>query len=105
MPIRNFAVIHTNGIHTTTVELCQCHTPVVHARIQLLRAGIYPATALSPQSGATFAAMKLFHILSLQGKVTGYDFIHGLEIITDNTGLNPPLVRFVLSCFYHIFWY
>lgn len=41
--------------------------------------------------------MRLFHLLLLQGKLTGYDFIHTLETYTDNTGLYPPPVSFFVS--------
>lgn len=91
--VEKFTVIHTNGIHTIRLRYCSCsHAPERY--IQLLRAGIFPNTPLEPASGVTFAALRLFHRLSLQGKLTGYDFIKSLEILTDNTGLRPPPVSF-----------
>lgn len=87
-----FTVIHTNGIHTVCMDFCHCTHPRDEHRTQLLRAGLFPATVLDPQTCATFEAMRHFHLLSLQGKLTAYDFIHGLELATDNTGLSPPPV-------------
>ncbi|KAJ7036483.1 hypothetical protein C8F04DRAFT_1210089 [Mycena alexandri] len=66
----DFTVIHSNGIHAQT-----------------LRRSWFPATDLEPQTCATFRLVELFHILTLQGKVTTYDFYSGLEKLTDNTGL------------------
>ncbi|KAJ7792512.1 hypothetical protein B0H14DRAFT_3499174 [Mycena olivaceomarginata] len=46
-----------------------------------------PATHKEPQTCTTFRALEMFHIMTLQGKVTTYDFYSGLEKLTDNTGL------------------
>jgi hypothetical protein len=39
------------------------------------------------------AVLRHFHLLNLQGNVTGYSFYPALEYQTDNTGLNLPLVN------------
>ena len=39
------------------------------------------------------AVLRHFHLLNLQGNVTGYSFYHALEYQTDNTGLDPPSVN------------
>lgn len=89
--VERFTVIHTNGIHVIRLRYCSC--PNAPERfVQLLRAGIFPFTPLEPASGITFAALRLFHRLSLQAKLTGYDFMKTMEILTDNTGLRPPPV-------------
>lgn len=93
--IQTFTIIHTNGIHTTKIGFCRCESTAVPHRVQLLRAGILPATVLDPQTGATFEAMRLFHTLSLQSKLTGYDFVHTLELLTDNTGVLVTPVGFM----------
>lgn len=36
--------------------------------------------------------LKHFHLLNLQGKVTGYSFFRALEFQTDNTGLSSAAV-------------
>ena len=89
---KNFAVIHTNGIHSVAVDFCRC-VHVEH-RTQLLRIGWWPATPLEPQTCATMTVLRHFHLLNLQGKVTGYSFYRALEYETDNTGLHCPLVSF-----------
>ena len=84
-------MIDTNGIHSVAVDFCRC-VQVEH-RSQLLRIGWWPATPLEPQTCATMAVLRHFHLLNLQGNVTGYSFYRALEYQTDNTGLNPPLVN------------
>ncbi|KAJ7030308.1 hypothetical protein C8F04DRAFT_1264074 [Mycena alexandri] len=85
----DFTVIHTNGIHPVAVDFCGCERAHVAGttREQTLRRSWFPATDLEPQTCATFRCVELFHILTLQGKVTTYDFYSGLEKVTDNTGL------------------
>jgi hypothetical protein len=85
-----FRVIHSNGIHRVAVDQCRCHG--VPFNKQLLRIGWWPATPLDPRTAATFEVLKHFHLLNLQGKVTGYSFYQALEYQTDNTGLQPPPV-------------
>jgi len=86
-----FHVIHSNGIHHVAINQCRCHGIPLYK--QLLRIGWWPATPLNPRSAATFEVLRHFHLLNLQGKVTGYSFYQTLVYQTDNTGLNPPPVR------------
>jgi hypothetical protein len=58
-----------------------------------LRRSWYPATHKEPQTCTTFRALEMFHIMTLQGKVTTYDFYSGLEKLTDNTGMKKIRVR------------
>jgi hypothetical protein len=86
---KKFLVIHTNGIHNVSVDFCGCvdETIVGLRRQQLLRRSWYPATHKEPQTCTTFRALELFHIMTLQGKVTTYDFYTGLEKLTTKSGL------------------
>ena len=86
----SFRVIHSNGIHQVAVDQCRCHNVPFYK--QLLQIGWWPATPLDPRSAATFEVLRHFHILNLQGKVTGYSFYQALAHQTDNTGLNLPSV-------------
>ncbi|KAJ7156373.1 hypothetical protein C8R46DRAFT_1040909 [Mycena filopes] len=84
----DFTVIHHSGIQPVDVDFCGCadaHIAGTH-REQVLRRSWFPATDLEPQTCATFNVVNLFHIMTLQGKVTTYDFYSGLEKLTDNTG-------------------
>jgi hypothetical protein len=85
-----FRVIHSNGIHHVAIDQCRCHG--VDLNKQLLCIGWWPATPLDPKTAATFEVLHHFHLLNLQGKVTGYSFYRALEYQMDNTGLDPPPV-------------
>ncbi|KAJ3816542.1 hypothetical protein F5880DRAFT_1626477 [Lentinula raphanica] len=79
--VRDFTVIHTNGIHTVDLSYCERYQQILWRRW-------FPATHLEPRTAATYRILDMFHILtSLQGKVTTYDFYAGLEKLTDNTGV------------------
>ncbi|KAI0038297.1 hypothetical protein FA95DRAFT_1505888, partial [Auriscalpium vulgare] len=41
---------------------------------------------VDPNTAATFAVLKKYHLLSLTGKLTGYDAWRSLELETDNSG-------------------
>jgi hypothetical protein len=85
-----FCVIHSTGIHHVAIDQCHCHG--VNLNKQLLCVSWWPATLIDPKSAATFQVLHHFHLLNLQGKVTGYSFYQALEYQTDNTGLDPPPV-------------
>ncbi|KAJ3727940.1 hypothetical protein C8R42DRAFT_572663, partial [Lentinula raphanica] len=87
--VENFTVIHVNGIHTVCLHYCGCPNQLLAGEWwqQLLRRRWFPATHIDPQTAATYRVMNMFHILTLQGKVTTYDFYAGLEKMTDNAAL------------------
>ena len=92
---RSFVVMHTNGFHPVTVQFCQCdhlRTAGTHVQ-QLLRHELYPATLEDPSTCATFRLMETFHMLTLQSKVTAYDFYLALQKLTDRLGIKKPFVR------------
>ncbi|KAJ7739793.1 hypothetical protein DFH07DRAFT_778617 [Mycena maculata] len=86
---QEFMVINWNGLHEVAVDYCGCSNAhrAGSRHQQLLRLSWYPSTHAEPQTAATFRVLELFHILTLQGKVTTYDFYSGLEKMTDNTGM------------------
>lgn len=93
---RSFVVIHTNGFHPVTLLFCGCDE--MHAagtRVQqLLRYELYPATLEDPTTCATFRLMENFHLLTLQSKVTVYNYYMTLQKLTDRMGLGKPVVSF-----------
>ncbi|KAJ7494547.1 hypothetical protein B0H11DRAFT_2155926 [Mycena galericulata] len=84
-----FVVLNWNGLHNVAVDFCGCTDAHVAGsrRQQLLQMSWYPSTHTEPQTAATFRVLEMFHIMTLQGKVTTYDFYSGLEKMTDNTGI------------------
>ncbi|THU90019.1 hypothetical protein K435DRAFT_802306 [Dendrothele bispora CBS 962.96] len=82
-----FLVIHTNGIHPVSVDYCDCPGRNVSFRQQCMRHRWFPATQEDPQTCATFRVLDLFHRLTLHGKSNVYDFMNGLEKLTNNGGI------------------
>jgi hypothetical protein len=93
---KDFVVVHTNGIHFVDVYFCGC-SKAPEPRRQLLREGWWPATVIDPQTAVTFSVLGTFHPLSLQGKVSAYDFYRSLENATHGFGLQKPPVS---ACFH-----
>ena len=84
----SFTVVDLNGHHIVALEFCGCDKAGVagdHAQ-QLLRHRLYPATDIDPNTAFTFSLLEHYHIQSLQGKISMYDYYTSLERLTDNTG-------------------
>ncbi|TDL13658.1 hypothetical protein BD410DRAFT_735054 [Rickenella mellea] len=91
----DFTVIHTNGIHVVTVDYCACRNGDPGDRIQqLLRREWFPASQIEPQTCCTFSVLDLFHVMTLQSKVSAYDFYSALAKLTDMTGLREAKDRY-----------
>ncbi|KAH8105040.1 hypothetical protein DFH11DRAFT_1518992 [Phellopilus nigrolimitatus] len=94
---RAITVIDVSGIHKVKVTICDCSAASGEAGLlhnQYLRAGWFPATYKSPQTVVTFSCLSQFHLLTVQGKVTGYDYYESLVRLTDNTNIDPPPRRY-----------
>jgi hypothetical protein len=74
--IDNFTVVDTSGVHTVNVKFCACYTIPGNSRhfVQLLRSSWLPATTTRPRIAFTFNCLDTFHLLTLQGKTSAYDF-------------------------------
>ncbi|EJC97358.1 uncharacterized protein FOMMEDRAFT_64150, partial [Fomitiporia mediterranea MF3/22] len=86
-PIK-FTVLDVTGIHSVCVVFCGCSILDGFASrhyVQLLHYGWFPATPQQPRTAISFTCLNDFHILSLQGKVTGYNYYKSLIRKTDNT--------------------
>lgn len=96
---RSFLVIDTNGFHPVTVQYCQCSGEAqTGIRIQqLLRNKLYPATLDDPSMCCTFDTLNTFHLLTLQSKITAYDFYLTLQKLTDCVGLSKRYVSAALE--------
>ncbi|KAG6895616.1 hypothetical protein C0992_000364, partial [Termitomyces sp. T32_za158] len=82
----NAVVLHTNGIHEVTIKFCNCMASIPR-NIQLLRAGLFPATIIYPKTIATFQLLNHFQLLSFMSKVSAFEFYQTLARLTCNTGL------------------
>lgn len=94
-------VIASNGIHRISANWCSCSQSIGKASekmIQLMRLRWFPASPQRPATVVSFECLELFHKITVQGKLTGYNFYQSLMHLTDNTDINPPRVRDRLSC-------
>ncbi|KAJ7027466.1 hypothetical protein C8F04DRAFT_965213 [Mycena alexandri] len=89
---KDFVIMDTLGIRTVKLNFCGCDSTVTH-RQQLMRACLWPATSLDPQTCATFNAIRLFEVQNCLGKISAYDFVRSLELLSNNDGLTPPADR------------
>ncbi|GJE99776.1 CxC2 domain-containing protein [Phanerochaete sordida] len=88
-------VIHTNGMHPVTLLFCGCSNIAAAGdrTQQLLRAELYGASLTDPTTFCTFRVLEHFHVLTLQSKITAYDYYMTLQAMTDITGLGPQYER------------
>ncbi|KAF8418379.1 hypothetical protein L210DRAFT_3511087 [Boletus edulis BED1] len=86
-------MINVNGIHEVNLDFCGCESAQSHYK-QLLRSRWFPATTCDPRTAATFAVLKLFHLLSLDSKASAYEFYSSLSCLTDNLGLQETQDRY-----------
>lgn len=75
-------------MHEVSLDFCDCALATTHVQ-QLLRMSLFPATTADPKTAATFRLLEEFHLLSLESKVSGYEFYYALMRRSDNTGINP----------------
>ena len=54
---------------------------------QLLCFAWFPATSSRPKTVATFRMLKQFHMISLESKMSVYEYYNSLAKLVDNTGL------------------
>ncbi|KAJ7092132.1 hypothetical protein C8R43DRAFT_908197, partial [Mycena crocata] len=83
---KDFVIIDVLGIHVVKLSFCGCDSTVEH-RQQLMRACLWPATSKNPQTAATFNVIRLFEMQNCLGKISAYDFVRSLEMLTNNDGL------------------
>ena len=90
---KKFSVLDTSGIHYVAIDFCDCRTNgLVPRRVQLLRAGWFPATFNRPQTVFTFRMLDAYHELTLQAKTALYDYYHTILHYSDNHELGVPVV-------------
>ena len=94
-----FTIIHTSGIHIVDLAYCGCDQAGNHGtRVQqLLRRRLFPATTLDPQTACSFLLLKSAQLLSLQSKLSLYDYYLCIEKLTDATGTTGVNVSY-FSC-------
>ncbi|KAK7017907.1 hypothetical protein VNI00_018519 [Paramarasmius palmivorus] len=92
-----FVVADRHGVQEDVLlSKCECRDVSVAGELwqQLLRYGLYPATVEEPRTAFTVSVLEHFHTLTLQGKVSLYDYYHALESLTDHSGVSDIKDRY-----------
>ena len=84
---RTLTIIHTTGIHLVDIWFCGCNQASNHGDHiqQLLQCDWFPTTTTNPQTVATYALLEYAHIISVQSKLSLYNYYISIEILTDAT--------------------
>jgi len=87
----DFVVFDCHGVHHINVDYCDC-VGAAPKHTQLMRVRWFPATSDRPKTCFAFDMLDLFHKLTLQGKLTLYDFYHSILHVSDNLQLERVIV-------------
>ena len=92
-------VLDVNGWHSVALFYCKCdRLSQAGTRLeQLLRYELYPATLGEPSTCGTFRLLDTYHALTLQSKITVYDYYLTLNNMTDPTAASITWVCTVPS--------
>jgi hypothetical protein len=90
-------IIDRSGVHEIGVAWCRC--PEAPERdVQLMTAGLFPATFHNPKTAFTFRVLEDFHLDNLECKTTASQFFSRLRRLTNDEFPNTvPVRRFNLS--------
>jgi len=80
---QRFTVVHSNGIHVTRLQFCNCLGADDRVQ-QLMQARLFPPTTTQPMSAFSFGMLREFHIHSLASKKSAFDHMGGLRRLTNN---------------------
>jgi hypothetical protein len=87
-------VIDRSGVHEIGVRWCCC--PEAPGRdMQLMMAGLFPATFRNPKTAFTFRVLEEFHLDNLECKTTPSQFFSRLRRLTNDEFPNTVPVRSV----------
>jgi hypothetical protein len=101
-------IIDRSGVHEIGVRWCCCSN-APERDIQLMAAGLFPATFRNPKTAFTFRALEEFHLDNLECKTTPSQFFSRLRRLTSDEFPNAVPVGHVsifadsrLTCWYRI---
>ena len=90
-------VVDRSGVHEIGISWCRC--PGAPERdIQLMMAGLFPATFHNPKTAFTFQVLEDFHLDNLECKTTPSQFFSRLRRLTNDEFPNTvPVGRYSVS--------
>ncbi|KAJ7016361.1 hypothetical protein C8F04DRAFT_1202400 [Mycena alexandri] len=80
---KDFVIVDIHSVHDVALDNCGCGLGG-HPTVQLLRAQLWPATCTNPQTAATFAVLRQYHLMSFESKCSALEFYQSLARQTDN---------------------
>jgi hypothetical protein len=90
-------VIDRSGVHEIGVTWCRCSEAPEHD-MQLMMAGLFPATFQNPKTAFTFQVLEEFHLDNLECKTTPSQFFSHLRRVTNDEFPNTvPVGGFSIS--------
>lgn len=90
----DFVVLDLDHVHSVSLDFCGCgHAGTDHVG-QLMEHRFWPATVENPKTAATFRLLEHFEILQYESKISPFEVWSTISRLTDNTGIDPPKVRF-----------
>lgn len=78
---QDFNIMESNGWHAVKIRFCRCEE-APKSIVQLFRAQLFPASFDRPSTAFSFGALDLFEELTLQSKITMFDFFHSICALT-----------------------
>jgi hypothetical protein len=84
-------IVDRSGVHEIGVSWCCC-PEAPECDIQLMMAGLFPATFHNPKTAFTFRVLEEFHLDNLECKTTPSQFFSRLRRLTNNEFPNTVLV-------------
>jgi|SRR5882757_102678 hypothetical protein len=85
-------VVDSSGVHEIGVSWCSCHD-APERDMQLMMAGLFPATFRKPKTAFTFRVLEDFHLNNLECKTTPSQFFSRLRRLTNDEFPNTVPVR------------
>jgi len=76
-------VVHTNGVHFCDIWYCSCDGSE-DSHLQLMMAGLFPATTKSPRTAFTFQVLDDFIRDNVECSTTAMNYYSKLQRVTSN---------------------
>ncbi|KIK34294.1 hypothetical protein CY34DRAFT_98279 [Suillus luteus UH-Slu-Lm8-n1] len=77
-------IVHSSGVFTHNIAWCHCQGSNPQQHLQLLRAGLFPASSTRPKTAFTFEVLDHFLIDALECKTSARSFFEKLTRLTNN---------------------
>ncbi|KAG0703425.1 hypothetical protein DFH29DRAFT_874531 [Suillus ampliporus] len=77
-------IVHSTGVFLHNIVWCSCPGGNCHQHLQLLKAGLFPASTTRPQTAFTFDVLNHFLIDALECKTSASSFFEKIRRMTNN---------------------